>query len=119
MNLEVKTEGRIVYVKPITKNLDASVSTDFKAKVMDLINQGNTRLLLDLSQVDFIDSSGLDALISILKNLSLNNGNIVICEIKSPILNLFKLTRMDQVFKIYPHENEAVAFLMHEKTSHP
>ncbi|PJD97823.1 MAG: anti-anti-sigma factor [Parachlamydia sp.] len=118
MDLEVKTEGSIVLLKPITKNLDASVSTDFKAKVMDLINQGNTCFLLDLSQVDFIDSSGLGAIISILKNLSLNNGNIVICEIKAPILNLFKLTRMDQIFKIYPHQKEAVDFLMPEKTPH-
>lgn len=116
MNFEVRYENNIVIVKPLSKNIDASLSTDFKGSMIDLIDQGNNFFLLDLSQVDFIDSSGLGAIISILKTLSQNDGDIVICGTNPPILNLFKLTRMDQVFKIYTDEEEALTALTNEKS---
>ncbi len=111
MNIETRKEGEIVFVKPLSKNIDASVCTDFKGRVVDLINQGNNFLLLNLSLVDFIDSSGLGAIISILKTLKLSNGKIVICDMKNPVLNLFKLTRLDHVFEICSNEKEGLALL--------
>jgi anti-sigma B factor antagonist len=92
-------------------NDKVTTSTEFKARVADLINQGNNFFLLNLSEVPFVDSSGLGALISILKTLMQNNGEIVLCELNIPVLNLFKLTRMDSVFKIYASEREGLEAL--------
>lgn len=110
MNLETKKVNEVVIVKPLSENLNAVECTDFKGKIIDLINGGNHFVLLNLSQVKFIDSSGLGAIISILKILELKNrGTIVLCEIKDPVLNLFKLTRMDRVFKICSSEQTGLA----------
>jgi anti-sigma B factor antagonist len=117
MNFESKKEGDIILVKPLSKKIDAASSKEFKGSMVDLINQGNNFCLLNLSQVDFIDSSGLGAIISILKNLRLNKGNIVICEIKAPVLNLLKLTRMDQVFDICSNEKDGLALLINSKNN--
>lgn len=115
MDLEAKVEGEFTYLKPLSKSIDATVSTDFKGRVIDLINQGNNFYILNLSRVDFIDSSGLSAMISILKTLTLNNGDMVICEIQKPVLNLLNLTRMNNVFKICPNEKEGLEFLTKKK----
>ncbi len=100
MNLEVKIDDKIAYIKPMIKSIDASVSTEFKSKFVDLINNGNNQFVLDFSGVDFVDSSGLGALISILKTLTMNNGKIVLCCVNASIKSLFTITRMDKVFSI-------------------
>jgi anti-sigma B factor antagonist len=117
MDLQTKKQGGVILLKPLSKNIDATVTTDFKTRVIDLINQGNNSFLLNLSEVDFIDSSGLVAVISILKALNLNNGSIVLCELQSPVLSLFKLTRMDQVFQICTNEKEGFTQLINKKNT--
>lgn len=115
MNLETKKAGEYVFLKPTNQNIDATASTEFKARVIDLINQGNNFFILNLSQVGFVDSSGLGAMISILKTLTLNNGGIVLCELNLPVLNLFKLTRMSSIFKICANEKEALEAIVQIK----
>lgn len=112
MDLETKKKDEIVFLKPLKQNIDATASTQFKARVMDLINQGNNFFLLNLSEVEFVDSSGLGAMISILKTLKLNNGDIVLCGLNMAVLNLFTLTRMNNVFKICSNEKEGLESLV-------
>lgn len=107
MNLETRKEGQVIYLKILEKSLDSNISTNFKGRVIDLINQGNRKFIINLSHVDFIDSSGLGCIISILKTLSLNNGHLSICEAKTPVLTLLSITRLDRVLQTYPSEQEA------------
>lgn len=111
MNLETKKDGEVVILRPLSNNIDSTVCSEFKARVGDLIDQENNFFLLNLSQVDFIDSSGLGAMISILKTLTQNNGDIVLSNVKAPVFNLFKMTRLNGVFKIYSTEKEGLDFL--------
>lgn len=117
MDLQVKKQGEVIFLKPLSSNLDATVTTAFKTRVYDLINQGNNYFVLNLSEVSFIDSSGLGAMVSILKTLNINNGDIVLCGVLQPVLNLFKLTRMDQVFQICNNENEGHTQLVNKKNN--
>lgn len=68
--------------------------------------------MLDLSEVDFIDSSGLGAIVSSLKAVG-KQGNLIICGIGETVLSLFRLTRMDRVFQIVSSPEEAVRALSH------
>lgn len=77
---------------------------------MGSINEGWHRIVLNLTEVDFIDSSGLAAIASILKMIG-PGGDIVICGLNESVLNLFRLTRMNRVFRIYASEPEAVQSL--------
>lgn len=115
MDLETRKEGKVIFLKLMDKNLDSSISTNFKGRVVDLINQGNNSFVLNLSNVDFIDSSGLGSVISLLKTLTLNNGSLVVCEAKNPVISLLSITRLDRVLQIYPNEKEALNYL--NKTS--
>jgi len=107
MEIEEKKVGDVLVVLPREKRIDASVSTGFKGKMVDWINQGNRRIILDLSHVDFIDSSGLGAIISSLKTIG-SDGDLVICGVRETVMSLFRLTRMNRVFQIFTSEQEAL-----------
>lgn len=108
MNMETKQENGILIVKPLEKSIEAVNSKEFKGKVCDLISQGNKNIILNLSQVEFIDSSGLGGLISILKLLASSQGRIVICEAQEQARRVFNLTRLDHVFQLFSTEKEAL-----------
>lgn len=115
MEIETRKEGDIIIVKPLGKNIDSSNCTDFKGKVVDLINQGNKFFVLNLAAIDFIDSRGLGTVISILKNLASVKGILVLCELKPQIINLLNLTNMHKVFHIDKNESDAIQTLQHLK----
>lgn len=105
--VDVTNERGVALIKPNIKRLDASVAMAFKTEVLQVIESGQTRLLIDLVEVQFMDSSGLGALVSILKAVG-NRGQIAVFHVKGAVLSLFKLTRMDRVFDI--SENKDAAF---------
>ncbi len=110
MQIQQKKVDNILIVKPLEKRIDASTATEFKGKIVDLVNSGNTKIVLDLANVDFIDSSGLGAIVSCLKTIG-NNGDLVISGIQETVMSLFRLTRMNRVFQIFPSEQEAIQAL--------
>lgn len=110
MEIEERKAGDVLVVIPRERRIDASVSTSFKGRMVDWINQGNRHIVLDLSEVDFIDSSGLGAIVSSLKTLG-NDGDLVICGIRETVMGLFKITRMNRVFQIFADQREALKAL--------
>lgn len=108
MEFSKKKFGCVLVIKPVHKRIDVSVSTFFKSSCADLINVGNRQIVLDLSSVEFVDSSGLGAIISIWKTLKQSQGQFAICGIKGIVMNLFTLTRMNTVVPIFTSDEEAV-----------
>lgn len=111
MNFEMHSENGVEIVVPLIRRLDASVALTFKQQVLDVVGQSNNNVLLDFSHVDFIDSSCLGALVSILKSLN-GKGELVLCSLNSNIHNLFKLTRMDRIFAIKENRQDAMQMLL-------
>lgn len=73
----------------------------FRVKVNKLIEEGNVNFIFDFSQCDFIDSTGLGALVSIYKKCAEKNGSIKLRALNPDVEKLFKLTRLNRVFEIY------------------
>lgn len=107
MEIETKKINEILLITPHSKRIDAAVSTTFKGQIVDLINRGNYFLILNLTEVEFLDSSGLGAIISIFKSVS-ENGSLILFGLQKQLTNLVKLTRMDKVFKITETEEQAL-----------
>jgi anti-sigma B factor antagonist len=107
MQLHNNMMADVLIVWPLEKRIDASTATEFKQKMSDWIDAGNRKIVLNLSEVDFIDSSGLGAIVSSLKKIS-GEGDLVICAVRETVMSLFRLTRMNRVFDILPSEDEAV-----------
>ncbi len=69
------------------------------------------KILINLAEVSFIDSSALAVLIKGLKRSRQQQGDLVLCSLQSPVRVIFELTRLDKAFNIYATENEALAAL--------
>lgn len=80
--------------------IDIYTSESFKNKLLDLISENKGDILIDCKQLDFIDSTGLGALVSVLKEANEKEKKIIIKNTKPNIKKLFFLTKLDQVFKI-------------------
>ena len=111
MRMESEIIGNVLILTPLDRRIEAASSASFKGVMVDWINQGHARIVLDLSNVDFVDSSGLGAIISVLKRLG-DEGTLALCQIRKPVLGLFKLTRMDRVFRIFDKREQAVGQLV-------
>ena len=109
MHVESEKTFDVLRVKPLEKRLDASISADFRGRVKEWIDEGNSRIILDLSSVEFMDSSGLGAIVSSLKAAK-GVDFLVITGIRGAVERLFRLTRMDKVFRIFDSPEDAVRF---------
>ncbi|SJM92446.1 STAS domain-containing protein [Crenothrix polyspora] len=107
MKIQIKTINGILFLVLEENRLDCRLAIDFKDKVSELVAEGSRLIILDLSAVDFIDSSGIGCLVTSLKLLG-PQGRIVIWGLKAPVESMFKLTRMDRVFKLCSSEEQAL-----------
>lgn len=89
------------------KEANLTKADGFKEEMAAIIEQGNKFIIVDFSNVIYVDSSFLGALVSSLKLAIANQAEIVVCCLNKDILNLFQLIRLDKAFKIYNHPNEA------------
>lgn len=95
-----KHDREIVVVRPGVERLTAFNAKTFKEEVVALIDDGATHLVIDFKDVSFLDSSGLGALAGILKKIG-HRGDIVVCGLNADVSQMFRICRMDRVFKIY------------------
>jgi anti-sigma B factor antagonist len=106
----VSTDNDIQVVKLLPRQiLDELQISEIGGKLKDLIDSGANKIVLDFSGVDHFSSSALGMLITTQKHLSDNNGIIKLCYIRSQILKVFKITRLDEIFSIYKTATEALA----------
>lgn len=106
-----RTEQGVVVVSAKGQRLDAAAGPQFKAHMVDLIQAGGQLFVINLEQVDFMDSSGLASLMSSMKTLG-GHGEMAVCCLGEKVRKLFAITRLDRgVFRIFTTEAEAVATL--------
>jgi anti-sigma B factor antagonist len=110
MRFEEKRTGDVLIAKVLESRIVAEVAPRFKAQLLHYIGTGNREIVLDMSAVTFIDSSGLGALVSILKAMG-REGDLVLCGTAGTVVSMFRLTRMDKVFRMFGTTDEAVASL--------
>lgn len=101
MELKTGYAGQAFVVRCLYDRIDAANAFDFRAAMRDVTAGSRGPVVLDLSQVDFIDSSGLGAVVAAMKDLSPDRR----LELAAPAPNVARvlsLTRMDMVFTIHP-----------------
>lgn len=108
MELPVQHFETYSLARPSATRLDAAGAPALKSAVADLANQGRHRLVLDLAGLEFVDSSGLGALIHIHKTLG-RQGRLVLCNVDPKVAQLFKITRLERVFNIAAGVDDAAA----------
>ena len=91
--------------------LDVYSAHDFKDPLMEAVSEKQRKIVIDLSKVTFIDSTGLGILVNAAKHLRSHNGKMVLVIKEDGIDQVFRITKLDQIFKIYQTQEEAIASL--------
>jgi anti-sigma B factor antagonist len=110
-NLSIEyIDTAIVAVLTDAKILDEEQIQSLEKAFMPLIEQNTgIRLLIDFSNVQFLTSSVLGLLIRINRKVLQSDGQLQLCGIDGKIMDIFKITRLDKVFAIYPDRQSALA----------
>jgi anti-sigma B factor antagonist len=107
----IKTEkinNIIVVTFDNVSRLNALVAEPIKEELKSLFNKANTRLILNLEGVQFIDSSGFGVFLSVMKVANNNYGSFKICNVSHEVMELFKLLQLHNVFEIYSTVDDCV-----------
>ena len=110
LKIRHRIEGNTLVVKILAARLDAASAPEIKRRIGAWIRSGHRRLVLDVSDVEFIDSSGLHTLVFALKQLG-SYQDLAISGPRDAVVNMFKLTRLYQIFNIFSDSEKAISAL--------
>ncbi len=94
--------------------LDAT-NVDLFMEEMVYVIQKEKKVVFDLQQLDFVDSSGLGALLSCSRRVKTNGGTLVLCGLSDIVRNLFELVRLHRVINIQTNREAAIEAFAHEE----
>ncbi|MFC1504162.1 STAS domain-containing protein [Spirochaetota bacterium] len=100
-------EGIIIF--DIKGEIDLYNAPEIKESIKQQIDQGHKKVIINLENVSYIDSSGIGALISSLSNLKKIGGGLKIINVYDSVRKVFELTKLTSFFQIFNSEDEAIA----------
>lgn len=105
-----------IYIIAISGRMDTLSSKEVEAKLEDVIDHNNTKIIIDLAGVDYISSVGLRVLLSALKKQKEKMGLIRLVSLQPFVKDIFKMTGFDRIFSISPNQEEAIDKFIHESS---
>jgi len=108
MELSVEPSGDVAVVGLFVDELDAGNTAEFKQQMAPILAE-HQKIVIDLSAVRFIDSSGLGAMLSCLRQLSPKGGDLKLCGLSRPVRAAFELVRLHRVLDLHTTRAQAVA----------
>lgn len=108
MRIDIERIGGVSIIEIPGTTLDASNTEDFR-EAIDMCMQPDSRVVFDLHELQFVDSSGIGVLLTSLRELHSMGGDAKLCGMVDSVLNMFRLVRMDRVFDIHGTREEATA----------
>ncbi len=107
MELMCEHIGEVTVVRLAGAQLDASSVEEFKRDIAQVLEE-HAQVIFDLSQLGFVDSSGLGSLLFCLRQVQARGGDLKLCSISKSVRALFELVRMHRLFHIFDTQEEAV-----------
>ena len=96
-------------VLPLEGEIDLHVSPRIAASLNAMMKEKPKLIVVDLAQVSYIDSSGLAALIEAMQNVEAYGGKFALAGLQEAVRPIFEIARLDQVFRIFPNADAALA----------
>jgi anti-sigma B factor antagonist len=109
MDLDIETTQRGgATVLRVQGEIDVYTAPRLRQKLVDLVDAGDTRIVVDMEKVEFLDSTGLGVLVEGLKRIKSKDGSFSIVVTQDKILKIFDITGLSKAFSIYGSVDEAV-----------
>ena len=110
MNLKLghyATDG--IEVIDVQGEIDIYTAPRLRELLIDLVSQGSYQLIVNLDEVGFLDSTGLGVLVGGLRRVRAHDGSLDLVCTQQPILKIFRITGLTEVFGIYETVDQAIA----------
>ncbi|KAB1160996.1 STAS domain-containing protein [Micromonospora sp. DSM 115977] len=107
LSLATRTVGEHTVLE-VGGEVDVYTAPRLRERLLELIDGGARHVVVDLGRVDFLDSTGLGVLVGALKRLRAAGGSFALVCDKEPLLKIFRITALDQVFPLHPTVDAAV-----------
>jgi len=109
MSFEKQDINGVQIVRINTERFDSNIAPELKTELLLIVEQGNKNILIDLSKVIYVDSSGLGALLFGLRQARDKEGKLKIFGANSRVLNLIRIAKLEQILLNFEREDEALA----------
>jgi len=109
MTLSVRKETGGVVVVAVDGQLIVGNRQELKQQILDALEAGDRRFLIDFTRTGYIDSSGLGVLVSLSKKIRDQGGDLRLAGLNEDLKTLFELTKLDTLFAISDTPEEALA----------
>jgi|SRR5208337_3862075 len=114
--MEIKEEKRgDVKIVGLRGKLDAETSPSVQERVMNLLGQGERRLVFDFSELTYISSCGLRVLIEVARDLQKADGKLALGALNGHVSEVIRIAGLTSILSIYPTCEEAVAHAQSDK----
>lgn len=106
-NIKIEQKGN-VHIINVKGKLDSILAPALEKQIFQYLTETQNKLLLDLADVIYINSSGLRMLLSIKKQIKLLEGTFVVCTLRPEVLEMMKICGFDHVLDISQNKEEAL-----------
>jgi anti-sigma B factor antagonist len=96
------------HVVAVRGDVDLFTAPELKKVLADAIGTGRIRIIVDLAETTFLDSSALGVLVVARKRLRASHGDLAIVNLNESLTTIFKMTGLDQTFTILPTRDAAI-----------
>lgn len=109
MQIEViEDESQHVVIVGLSGRMDSSNSRAFEEKMVNLIQAGKTRMVVDCAQLQYISSAGLRVFLMAAKQLTMSKGKLILASLNDDVRQVFNLTGFSSIFQICDSREEAI-----------
>ncbi len=108
MDIEVTQAGQVMVVAP-KADLDGAAAAQIRRTLRELVERGQTRLVVDLGNVRYIESAGLGELVNAMKRARAAGGDLRLCALHGDVARIFEMTWLNRAMLLYPTRNDAIA----------
>jgi stage II sporulation protein AA (anti-sigma F factor antagonist) len=95
----------------IAGRLDAVSAIEADKEFAKVLDAGNDRMVIDLSQLDYISSAGLRVLLVVAKRIQQKGGKVVLCALVPNVKEVFEISGFSSIFKIFDNDEDAKIFI--------
>lgn len=108
IEVNVTETANAVTLVEVNGRVDSMNANQFRAGLIDQINNGNVQLVLDLSNVDYMSSAGLREIIATLKKAKKEKGDLRLVQPSKRVLDVLEMAGLQTIFRIYATQDEAI-----------
>ncbi len=102
MSISTEEMGHGTWLVSVAGRLDQTLTPDLEAQLNALLEEGHNRIVIDLTDVTYINSGGLRCLVTAWRKAKKDGGNVVLTGLRARVNEVFNMVGFDKVFDVYP-----------------